>query len=326
MAATVFGMLADSGGLFTSELRAQGVQIKELPGKLRIEIDGKLFTEYNYTGAPHVYFYPVLGPAGLPMTRNAPMKEVEGESQDHRHHRSLWFSHGEANGVDFWSESPKAGQILHQRFGRIQSGEEAGWFSAEHNWVAPGGAVVCTDELVFRVQHTPEGERVFDFQITIRAGEKDLVLGDTKEGSMAIRIAETMRLAPNEYNKGKPTGQIVQSTGARDGSTWGKRAAWCDYHGPVQDKIVGVAMFDHPDNPRHPTWWHVRDYGLFAANPFGIHDFEKKPAGTGSLTIPAGQHQTWRYQFYLHEGDEKQAQVARRYEAFAKTPHVIPAK
>ena len=64
-----------------------------------------------------------------------------------------------------------------------------------------------------------------------------------------------------------------------------KRAAWVDYWAPIDGKTVGIAIFDHPENPRHPTWWHARYYGLVAANPFGIHDFEKKPEGTGDMKI-----------------------------------------
>ncbi len=162
-----------------------------------------------------------------------------------------------------------------------------------------------------------KNERLFDFEVTLRAADKDIVLGDTKEGTMAIRLAETMRLAPNKFNEGKPTGHIVQSTGVKDQETWGKKAAWCDYFGPVDGKTVGVAIFDHPSNPRHPTSWHVRDYGLFAANPFGLHDFEKAPAGAGNLTIPANKSVTFKYRFYIHEGDDQQAKVAERYSEYA---------
>jgi hypothetical protein len=81
---------------------------------------------------------------------------------------------------------------------------------------------------------------------------------------------------------------------------------------------VGVAIFDHPQNPRHPTWWHVRDYGLFAANPFGRHDFEKlDDKSAGNLTVPAGKSITFRYRFYLHQGNEKEANVAGKYEEYA---------
>jgi len=101
----------------------------------------------------------------------------------------------------------------------------------------------------------------------------------------------------------------------------GKRADWCDYYGPVVTEgkdpgILGLAIFDHPSNPRHPTTWHVRDYGLFAANPFGLHEFEKAPAEAGNLTIPAGQSVTFRYRFYYHRGDEKEGRVAEHYHAY----------
>ncbi len=156
---------------------------------------------------------------------------------------------------------------------------------------------------------------MFDFEITLRATNGEVTFGDTKEGTLAVRLAETMRL------KGKVGhGHIVNSAGLRDDETWGKRADWCDYYGPVDGKTVGIAIFDHPQNPRHPTWWHVRDYGLFAPNPFGRHDFEKlSDKSAGNITIPAGQSVTFRYRFYLHEGDDLQAKVAQKYEQYVKS-------
>jgi len=92
----------------------------------------------------------------------------------------------------------------------------------------------------------------------------------------------------------------------------------------VQGKTVGIAIFDHPQNPRHPTWWHVRDYGLFAANPFGQHDFEKlADKNAGNFTIKAGQSATFRYRLYLHSGNEKDANVAQKYQEYLKP---IPGK
>lgn len=297
---------------------ADAVKITEQPDRLRVEINGKLFTEYRFTGAPHVYFYPVIGPGGVQMTRHYPMDpNVPNEEKDHPHHRSLWFSHGAVNGVDFWSEASRAGKIVHDKFLEIKSGETVGLIRSTDKWIAPSGEVVCTDERTFRVYARPDSERLFDFEVTVHApADKDVVFGDTKEGTMGVRVAESMRLKPNKFNAGKPGGHIVESTGVRDGKTWGKRAEWCDYSGPVEGRTVGIAIFDNPSNPRHPTWWHVRDYGLFAANPFGIHDFEKKPAGTGNLTLPAGKSLTFKYRFYIHEGDEKAAGVADRYQDY----------
>ena len=290
-----------------------GVKIIQETNALRVEINGELFTEYYFKDVPRPYFYPVIGPDSLPMTRDWPMKSPANEEHDHPHHRSLWFAHGAVNGIDFWSEQKGFGKIVHDGFTEIKSGREAGVIRSRDKWVAANGRVVCTDERTFRVYNHPGG-RLFDFEITIFASNGSVTLGDTKEGSMAMRLAETMRL------KGKfGSGHIVNSEGVRDGETWGKRADWCDYHGPVNGKLVGVAIFDHPQNPRHPTTWHVRDYGLFAANPFGLHDFEKQPAGAGDLIIPAGQSVTFRYRFYLHEGDERQAKVAEMYREYARS-------
>ena len=88
----------------------------------------------------------------------------------------------------------------------------------------------------------------------------------------------------------------------------------------VNGETVGVAIFDHPQNPRYPTWWHVRDYGLLAANPFGQHDFEglKNHKTAGNFVVPAGKSVTFRYRFYLHEGDEKQARVAEHFREYVR--------
>lgn len=296
-------------------LGADGVQIVPLPDRLKVEIDGKLFTEYRFGGVPRPFCYPLMGPGELPMTRNWPMKDVPDEDRDHPHHRSLWFTHGSVNGEDFWAEAKTSGKIVHDGFAEVKSGAEKGVVRARNKWIAANGKLICRDETTLTF-HKPSasGNRVLDFEVTVQAlPDEPLVFGDTKEGSMGIRLAETMRL------KGKVgKGHIVNSEGVKDGDTWGKRAKWCDYYGPVEGKSVGVAIFDHPSNPRHPTWWHVRDYGLFAANPFGKHDFEKLPDKTaGDLKVPAGGKVTFRYRFYLHQGDTQQGKVAEEYTRWA---------
>lgn len=300
--------------------KREGVRITQLADRLRVEIGGQLFTEYVFKDTPRPYCHPIIGPGGVAMTRDFPMRETPGEDRDHKHHRSLWFAHGSVNGRDFWSEEKDFGRTVHRAFSEITSGRDAGVIRSANDWIAADGAVICTDERTLRFHNGPANERVVDFEITIRASRGELTLGDTKEGTMSLRLAETMRLKPNKSNAGKPTGHIVNSEGVRDGETWGKRAAWCDYYGPVDGRTVGVAIFDHPKNPRHPTWWHVRDYGLFAANPFGQHDFEKlADKNAGDLVVPAGKSVTFRYRFYFHEGDEQQARVAGRYAEFIQT-------
>lgn len=291
------------------------VRIHETNQVVQVELDGRPFTQYHFREVSRPFLYPILTSDDRHMTRRWPQEEVAGEERDHPHHKGLWWAHGDANGVDFWSEGKDAGRTVHQSFAEIASGNESGVISSRNRWIAKDGKIIASDERSMRF-HAPKGDqRWVDFTITIFASHGDLVLGDTKEGSMAIRIAESMRLKQPKGVAGQ--GHIVNSEGVKEGDTWGKRAAWVDYTGPVEGKTVGVAILDHPSNPRFPTWWHVRDYGLFAANPFGVHDFEKKDKGTGNLTLPAGQSTTFRYRFVFHPGSTDKTLLEKAFQTWS---------
>ena len=165
------------------------------------------------------------------------------------------------------------------------------------------------------------GPRIVEVHTTLTpAGDAPVVFGDTKEGSFGMRLHPALRL------KGPVAiGHIRNSTGAVDGQVWGKRAAWVRYEGIVEDEPVGAVLFDHPGNLRHPTWWHARDYGLVAANPFGAHDFEGAPAGTGDFELPAGERLELRWRVTLYRratanspaDPDRTAWIERAYAAWA---------
>lgn len=314
LAPSLFAFLALAASAAAAD---RGFTVTERDDRVVITVDGQPFTEYRFKDTPRPYFYPLLAPGGVPLTRNFPMsRDRTDEDQDHPHHRSLWYAHGDVNGVDFWADGPQRGRIEHVRVIEARGGADEGVLRTASRWVKPDGAVLLTDERTFRAHRGAGTGRWFDFTITLTAPSGlDVTLGDTKEGTMAVRLAESMRLKANKHYAGKPAGTIRQDTGVTGGDTWGKRAKWTDYSGPVADaggRTFGITIYDHPQNPRYPTWWHVRDYGLFAANPFGVHDFEKQPAGTGDLKIPAGQSVTFKYRFHLHEGGEAAGDAGMR--------------
>ena len=289
-----------------------GVKISKTDEKISVEFNGKLFTEYCYKDGQRPYFYPLIGPTGFSVTRNWPMANGENEERDHSHHRSLWYAHGSINGMDFWTDGAGNGNIVHDKFLKIESGKNTAIIESENKYIAANGNLICTDTRKHILHDLPEA-RMIDFEITYHASDGQVVLGDTKEGSMALRLAPTMRLTGRVAK-----GHIINSEGIKDGDTWGKRASWVDYYGPINNEIVGVAIFDHPNNPKHPTWWHVRDYGLFAANPFGVSDFENKPQKTGNITIPEGESLTFKYRIYIHKGNHEQGKVAQRYKEYTE--------
>ncbi len=298
--------------LDTDELPADGVRIAVGEESVSICVGSSLVTEYRFRDGHRPFFHPVLGPRGESLTRHWPMsEEVKGEAHDHPHHRGMWFTHGDVNGFDFWHGGIEPARIRLVEIREVVEGPVFGAFLATHEWLDPEGGVVCTDERRFRL-YALDGARFFEHEIAIRASGGELRFGDTKEGSMALRLTPALRLQ-GEVAAGK----ALMSTGVEGKEVWGKRAAWVDYSGPVGGRELGVALFDHPGNPRHPTWWHARDYGLVAANPFGIHDFERKPAGTGDLVLAKGETLRLRYAVFVHPGGPEEGRVEAVYGAWS---------
>jgi hypothetical protein len=273
--------------------------------RIRVTNGERPFTEYVFRGHRQPILYPVYGALDRVMVRHFPMRSgVPGEEVDHPHQQSLWFAHGDVNGHDFWAGK---GERIESAADDVPFALAANGFTATHRWLAADGSVVCTDERRLRFGAAGDS-RWIDYDVDVRASHGPLRFGDTKEGTMAIRLAPTLRLRGPVA-----AGAVVNSEGVGGLDAWGKRARWVDYWGPIDGEVVGVALFDHPDNPNHPTWWHARDYGLFAANPFGAHDFEGAPRGTGEVAIAAGAKLSFRYRFWFHRGDAQRARIVDRY-------------
>jgi hypothetical protein len=289
---------------------AADVTVEETPRGVTVRIDGQPFTEYLTKSGSKPILWPVIGPGGKRLTRNWPMEsDVPGEKdRDHPHQRSLWFTHGDVNGVDFWSEGK--GRIEHREFVKVAGGPE-GIIIARNDWLSPDGSkLICQDERTLRFGGDGE-RRWIDFAIVIKATNGPVTFGDTKEGSFGVRTASSIRV------DSKQGGRIVNSRGQENAAAWGKPAEWVDYHGPVEGEVAGIAILNHPTSFRFPTYWHVRTYGLFAANPFGLADFTAR-AKKGEFTLAAGESLSLRYRVLLHKGDHETGRVAEAFAQFAQ--------
>lgn len=320
----VFGTSA-----MAEESKSSGVSITKQEDRLRIEVNGTLFTEYIFQGKERFFplFYPVLGPGQVPMTRNYPLKAVEGEPTDHPHHQSLWFAHSDVNGHNFWAvqthKDKVPGKTVHREFKEIVSGKDEGHFISENDYVAADGKIVMSDTRTVRFL-TPanaDAPRVLDITIAFHASHGPVRFGDDKDAGMAIRINPELQV---EKRTGKGTstipaeGHLLNSEGVSGVETWGKRARWVDAYGQVGEKPVGVAIFDHPSNPGYPTYWHSRTYGLITANIFGKRFFEKlEDPKAGEVNLPAGKDLTFRWRFTFHEGDPTSADIEALFTKFA---------
>lgn len=294
------------------------VEIEDIgDGKLEVRIGGELFTRYHYDERwARPFLYPFNGPAGTPVTRNFPMRDdIPGEKHDHPHHRSVWIAYGEVNGTDNWSEEKDHAFIRHIRFEEVSGGPVFGRIRSVNNWVNNLGAKQMEDVREFTFFNLGS-ERLVDVKIRFRATAGEVRFTDTKEGGIiSVRVATSM--------DGERGGTIVNAYGGiTEAENWGKPAQWVDYSGPVENESMGIAIMDHPTSFRYPTRWHVRDYGLFTANPFALKYYEPDSGKIGDHTIPNGEEIAFRYRIYVHEGDAEHAGVRDRYFGFIAPPKV----
>jgi hypothetical protein len=286
--------------------------VEKTKGGVTVKYKGKLFTRYVVGQSNKPFMWPIIGPNGNEVTRAFPMKKREGERHDHPHHRSLWFGHQGIGGFDTWHEPASGrktnlGSTVHREFVKAQGGDTA--VIVTRNDYVGGGKKLLADERThtFKVE---KGQRIIDVDIIFIAEHGDCVLGDKKDAGFSVRIATSMDV---DSKKG---GSIINSNGITDKAAWGKRAEWVDYHGPVDGKTVGVAILNHPKSYRHPTPWHVRTYGLFTANPFGLRSLGQ--GKDGSFTLKKGESIVLRHRVILHKGDHETAKIAEAYKAYAR--------
>ena len=303
-------------------------QVKITPGpeKIAVDIHGQPFTAL-YVAGPEVmkpYLHPLRAASGTYVTRMWPMENVAEEAaagKDHPHQRGLWFAHESVNNLDFWNNdasytTPNRGKITLKKLGKIQSGGSRGSIAATFDWTDLQGALQLTESRVMTFYDEPL-TRTIDLDITLTA-VKPVVFGDTKDGVLGIRLRPVLQESAQRGDNFQLTGHILNADGqATEKEAWGKPSNWCDYWGEIGGEKVGIAILDHPDNPRHPVRWHVRGYGLFAANPFGLSAFTNDKSQDGSMTLAAGRSVRFRYRVVIHPGDANSAGVDALWKRYA---------
>jgi Methane oxygenase PmoA len=297
----------------------EAVHVSRVGDRIDILVGGHPFTTYYFgVAAAKPYLFPLRSAQGTVVTRGFPMEHIPGEDHDEPHQRAMYFAHGDINGYDFWGEAEFARWSRHSKsmFGRtvfrelagMRDGNDSGTLQAEFDLVTTGGQVIATETQAYRFSGD-EQVRIIDCEFTIHANYGPVRMGDTKEGTFAIRLVKGLE---------PPTGHMVNSEGATgEKEIWGRRADWVDYYGNVADESVGVAMFDDPKNLRHPTYWHARQYGLLSANPFGLREFQHDRRQDGSFVILAGGSLVLRYRVLIHHGTFREARVSNVYQQYA---------
>ena len=310
---------------------------------LTINFDGQLFARYDLQTANKPYLWPIIGPTGKAMTRAFPMEQSlseEKNQRDHPHHRGILFGHENIGridvgddedrkpiGGDTWHEEltyahaegrsdklAKLASIEHRKFEMLDANNDRALVVQVCDYLDRDGKRFLQEQrtLAFRASGKT---RTIDFDQKFIASDGDVVFHDRKDAGLAIRVPASMAV------DSKQGGHVVNSDGETDGQAWSKHARWCDYHGPVQGEHLGVAILNHPDSYRFPTRWHVRPYGLFAANPFGSRAFGGK-FEKATIRLKQGDHLVLRHRFIFHLGNAADAKIEEAWQQYSKEKNV----
>jgi len=239
------------------------VAFKYVPMGLDITIGGKPFASY-FTGTsitPRPFFANVKTPSGIQVTRHNP--PIEGkDSMDHfDFHPGVWLTFAGINGNDYWRLRRRT---EHEMFiGKPQGGPGKGTFTVSNFYLdskdRSGNRIaheICKYTIVAREKYY-----LLIYDSTISSDEHDLQFGDDQEYGLGIRVQ-----TPIEERHG---GQILNADGIKTAEkAYGKASNWCDYSGVMDGTLIGMTIMPDPKNFRR-SWYHSRDYGLIAANPFG---------------------------------------------------------
>jgi hypothetical protein len=276
--------------------------------------DGNEVAVYRTLSVSKPVVWPLRSRSGIALTRSYPVgPPLDGEADDHVHHRSLWIGHGSVNGTDFWSEVAGHGTQRHIRFSELSADAQDATIATENDWLNPQGKRLLVDRRRYRFHDDPLGAAI-DCDFSLLASDGPVVFGDTKEGTFALRVAGAL-----DVDRGLG-GRILNAEGQTDAQAWGQASPWVDYYGTVNGQPVGILVMVHPTIPIDDTRWHVRTYGLFAHNPFGRHEFEGVEQPGSGFRLAHGQTLALHYRVVLHEGHPTAEQLQQAFERYAAPP------
>lgn len=283
-------------------------EVVPLPGqKVSLRIDGIERAMWHFGDQyERPFFYPITGPSGSPLTRVG-----HPGAENHDHHRSVWLAHHDVEGLSFWANTSPA-RIQQKHWYAYVDGDEQAIMAVRLGWFDGQGREVMDSDLVAALRPVGDGDATLELQLTCRVppGRDSVALGKTNFGFLAVRVAKSI----SGHFGG---GAISNSEGAvGEKQIFGKPARWMDYSGRVPTgtgpdrKTVreGITYFDHPDNPRYPTHWHVREDGWMGAS-FCMQ---------AGITIRADQPLTLRYLLHAHTGEYDADRAGQIADSFAK--------
>lgn len=270
------------------------------------QLDGRELTACHYDPADRrVFWHPIRGSRDVSITRI-------GHPHDpltHSHHNSVWISHADVDGVNFWGDYGKdLGRIVNvevSREGYTDTDEFASMQMVNH-WIREEDKSVMLIETRRTEVRPIDGAKswflIVDLEYKTPKG-KTTTFKPSAFGLLGVRMAKTIGVIDGG-------GRILNSEGqVNEKAMFRLPARWCDYAGRLtndDDGFAGITLMNHPTNPQSPTPFHVRDDGWML--PCLNLEASIEVTDTKPLRL--------RYGLWIHDGIATQGQSEAMWEQF----------
>ena len=235
------------------------------------------------------YLHPVRDAAGQQVL-------TEDRPADHPWQHGIFTGFHRVNGFNYWKEDEGK-----QRFVRLldlQEADERVSWRALVELVAPNGSVVLEEEDTIIV-HAPESTSAYsiDFDLLLRAKDHQVQFGKFFVGGLAVRMP---------WDQANPRQTHLNSEGRRGRDCEQQQAAWCNVERPFGNEVYGIAVFDHPANPNHPSGWRADEQGLINPNV----------SATADWTLASQESRQFRYRLVIYRGAATREQLSERFDRY----------
>jgi len=298
-------LLLWSGCQFVSSEQARGkssYRWQQTDSSIALLKSERIVWQFNYRkqeGRPH--FHPLSLTDGTELTSLRPA--------DHPWHRALWFSWKYINGLNYWDPELPEGQTevidLKTRLGTDYSAQIEMYIG----YHPPQKPAVLTEKRTLLVKAPDRnGCYYIDWLSIFAAGKNDVLLdrtpipGEKNGKSYGGYAGLSLRLA--DRTKGW---QFLGSEGLLEPESRGSKARWVDFNGKIANgRFAGVVIFDHPNNPRHPSSWWLSGSMPYFSPALLFH----KP-----YTLAAGETLMLRYRILVHRGRADKDMLENKWKA-----------
>jgi len=248
---------------------------------------------YRYAEVPFKpYVKELYTPGGVNVLLDAP--------PDHLHHHALMFACA-VNHVDFWGEAvvpagghfePVPGKQVHERLAashpsQVGPGPLRPPFEEWLRWTHKGQKdPLLLERRTITVRRAGEPEATlltWECELAVPPERESVTLSGSHYHGLGLRFIRSMDATGEFRNPDNDPGTVFR------GEERLARSRWCAYTAQAEGKPVTVAMFDDPNNLRHPaTWFMMAKPFAYMSATLRLHEEPLKVSADTPLTLRYG--------------------------------------